>query len=356
MNTRLGYACINMTLRKESVCCNKTCRLATAINQGVNTGHEKGSIEYSKAIYDFLSDYGQRNLFEMYKIISWFRKNGINFYRMSSDMFPHVNNHRIREHMTQEDWDNYSNLVFGRKIIWEIGSYAQKYQIRLTMHPGHYNQLGSKSADVISNTVADLSWQALLLELLFQGAEAYNTYLKQNNRPVQENILHHGILCIHGGGTYGNKAETIERWKANFGKLPEYIQNKIALENDERGYSVEDLLPICDELGIPLIFDFHHYNCWAYYHESDPYQKPICELLPKILNTWKKRGKIPKFHLSDQAKDKKIGAHHDYVESIPDELLKLMSTDYRFDIMIEAKQKELATLKLYNKYRAYFKK
>jgi len=128
--------------------------LATAIRQGTETGYPKGSKEYSQAIYDFLTKYGRDNLTEMYKIISWSRKNGIYFYRMSSTMFPHLNNHRIAEHMIQEHWDLYGSLEFAKDIIYQIGAYAQKYQIRLTMHPGHYNQLGSTSEEVIQNTLS----------------------------------------------------------------------------------------------------------------------------------------------------------------------------------------------------------
>jgi len=183
-----------------------------------------------------------------------------------------------------------------------------------------------------------------------QAAAGYNQYLLNNDRPVFKNILDHGILCVHGGGVYGDKPEAIKRWKQNFQRLPDIIKTRIALENDEKCYSVEDLLPICNELNIPLIFDFHHYNCWSHYHPDNPNQKPIPELLPLILKTWEIRNMIPKFHLSDQAENKKVGAHHDYVQTIPSELLDLVETKYRFDIMIEAKQKELATLFLIQKY------
>jgi UV DNA damage endonuclease len=158
-------------------------------------------------------------------------------------------------------------------------------------------------------------------------------------------------LCVHGGGTYKDKQKTIARWKKNFLRFPDFIRNRICLENCEKGYSVEDLLPICKELKIPLIFDFHHYNCWAHYHPDCPDQKDISILLPEILKTWEVRGIRPKFHLSDQADNKKVGAHHDYVASIPKELIKLRETGYVFDIMIEAKKKELAVFKLKKKYR-----
>lgn len=342
MTTRLGFACINTTLQKE-VCCNKTCRLDTAIKQGEKTGHPKSSPEYSTAIYRFLTDYGRKNLMAMYKIISWSRKNNIFFYRMSSDMFPHINNHRIEEHMLPEHYENYFKLTFAQDIIFEIGKYVQKYGIRLTMHPGHYNQLATKSEAVLKNTFTDLAWHARLLDLLEQGAEAYRLYRDVN----EDNILKHGILCIHGGGTFKNKSESIQRWKSNFRKLPENIQKRICLENCEKGYSADDLLPVCEELGIPLIFDFHHYNCWKHYHQENPEQSDISDLLPRIFETWGDR--IPKFHLSDQAENKNVGAHHDYVENIPEQLLKLVGKK-TFDIMIEAKKKELAVFYLMEKY------
>ena len=333
--TRLGYACINTGLDT----CNRTCRLATALKQG--EGYPPGSPEYSAAIYSFLTEYGINNMKAMFKIIAWSKNNGIYFYRMSSDMFPHISNSLVQEHLSPEDWSNYTNLLFAADIIQEIGSSCQKYQIRLTMHPGHYNQLGAEKDTVLANTFTDLTWHANLLEILSMGADNYNNYLLGKGIEVKENIFINGTLCLHGGGQYGDKLKTLERWKENFRKLPQYIQDRIALENDEKSYSAEDLLPVCQELGIPMIFDFHHYDCWAHYHQDNPEQKPISELLPQILATWTRA--IPKFHLSDQAEDKKVGAHHDYVESIPEELLELMQTGYRFDIMIEAKQKERAT-------------
>jgi UV DNA damage endonuclease len=345
MSTRLGYACINTTLR-DKISCNKTCRLNTAIQKGIQSGFPEGSEEYSLAIYNFLTNMGKENLEAMYKIIAWSKNNNIFFYRISSDILPHVNNSRIKQHMLEKHYLDYFTLNFASSIIFEIGKYVQKYNIRLSMHPDHYNQLATKTQSVLDNTFTDLYWQARLLDMLEIGADAY---LKYSKIDTPNDIKTGGTLCIHMGGTFKDKTESIKRWKNNFKKLPKNIQNRCCLENCEKGYCVEDLLPVCQELNIPLIFDFNHYNCWAYYHSDNPEQKPISELLPFILNTWKVVNKIPKFHLSDQAEDKKVGAHHDYVENIPEQLLNLMGK-LDFDIMIEAKQKELAVLKLMKKY------
>jgi len=334
---------------KPSIIASRTCRLGTLIKKGKDTGYPRQSPEYSKAIYNFLVDYGRRNLISMFQIIDWSRKKGMTFYRMSSDMFPHINNFRIEEHLTKKDWSNYINLSFATDIIYKIGCYAQYYQVRLTMHPGPYNQLGADNPAVLRNTFADLSWHGILLELLYRAAELYRVASK-----MKYNTIQNSILCIHGGGMYGDKKATLERWKAAYRRLPEHVRKWIAVENDEKAYCVDDLLPMCREIQIPLIFDFHHYNCWSHYHQDNPHQRSIDDLLPEILNTWKVRNKIPKFHLSDQNTDKKIGAHHDYVESIPQPLLDLIRAQYKCDIMIEAKQKERATLRLYTKYQNHF--
>src|SRR5581483_2976063 len=197
-------------------------------------------------------------------------------------------------------------------------------------------------------TITDLTWHTRLLDLLEEGANSYILHLKNKGVENVENIIKQSVLCIHGGGTYKNKKETLKRWQDNFKKLPKNVQNRICLENCEKGYSAQDLLPVCEHLGIPLIFDFHHYDCYPYYHPDEPAQAPIRELLPRILATWKKGSeRIPKFHLSDQAPDKRVGAHHDYVENIPKELLELKNVV--FHIMIEAKKKELYVLKLQKK-------
>lgn len=44
-----------------------------------------------------------------------------------------------------------------------------------------------------------------------------------------------GVMIIHGGGTFGDKAATIERIKENLraGILPKNVLDRVVLENDE---------------------------------------------------------------------------------------------------------------------------
>ena len=72
-------------------------------------------------------------------------------------------------------------------------------------------------------------------------------------------------------------------------------------------------------------------------------------MLP-VVDTWRRRNIKPKFHISEQGAGR-VGHHSDYIEVIPDYLLAIPKKyDCDIDIMIEAKMKEQAILKLYKKY------
>jgi UV DNA damage repair endonuclease len=78
--------------------------------------------------------------------------------------------------------------------------------------------------------------------------------------------------------------------------------------------------------------------------------KPVEDYIPLILDTWTKRGIKPKFHVSEQGTGK-TGHHSDYIETIPTYLLEIPEKyGIHIDIMIEAKMKELAIKRLYEKY------
>ena len=80
--------------------------------------------------------------------------------------------------------------------------------------------------------------------------------------------------------------------------------------------------------------------------------KPAAEYIGDILESWKKRGVKPKFHVSEQGSGR-TGHHSDYIEEIPEYLMEIPAKyGVHIDIMIEAKKKELAIKKLYEKYPA----
>lgn len=64
-----------------------------------------------------------------------------------------------------------------------------------------------------------------------------------------------GVMIVHGGGVYEDKGATIERIKETITRvLPKNVRERLALDNDQLCYNAQDLLPLCEELDVPLVF------------------------------------------------------------------------------------------------------
>lgn len=316
----LGLCCLNTVLRnpqkkdgkrQEPVFTSRTCRISTMREKGIS----------------YVKELCFQNLEDLKKMLIWNKENGIHVFRLSSEMFPHISNPEMMV-INEEEGIEYYKMEWAREKLAEIGNIAKKLKIRLTFHPGQYNQVGAKDENVFVKTKIDLKWHAKVLEML--GTD-------------------NAVMVVHGGGTYGNKQETINRWEKNYHRLPEIIKRYLVLENCEKCYSVEDLLPLCQACNIPLVYDTHHYSCYTILH-PDEKQKPIEDLIPSILETWKKKGIKPKFHISEQGSGR-CGHHSDYIETIPDHVINIPKClGVSIDLMVEAKMKEQAILRLYKKY------
>ena len=305
-NIELGLCCLNNELRaqKPSIYPNRTCVLKTAKAKGL----------------DYVQKLCIKNLEDVLKLIDWNKAHGISSYRLSSNMFPHA---------TNKDFGVYS-LDFCADLLKKIGDKVLEYGHRLSMHPGHFNHVGSPTESVFLNTIDDLEHHCDILERIEAGRDFKEL---------------RGILCIHGGGTYGDKEKSKKRWIENFKRLPENVKSRVCLENCEKSYSSEDCLEIAQAVGISHIFDVHHYNCYSILHPKEV-QKPAEELIPRILKCWNDRGMKPYFHISEQG-DGKVGKHSEFVEEIPKYMLDI---DQDVTMDIEAKGKEKAVIYLAKKY------
>lgn len=67
------------------------------------------------------------------------------------------------------------------------------------------------------------------------------------------------VIILHMGGVYNDKPATLERFKHTYTtRLTDEMRARLVMENDEICYSVDDLLPVCSELGVPIVLDYHH--------------------------------------------------------------------------------------------------
>lgn len=307
---QLGLCCLNTQLRaqKPSVFASRSIILRTL--------HEKG--------VDFLQEKILQNLEDLLTMIEWNEQHGIKVFRLSSGMFPHKSNIRAQDY----------SLDFAQEKLKKIGSRAREYQQRLTFHPGQYNVIGSPHPKVVESTTRDLLYHAEVLDAMEMPPDS--------------------VMVIHGGGTYGDIASTKQRWCENYLQMPDPIRRRLVLENCEKNFSIEDCLEISDKVNVPVVFDTHHYTCYNILHpDTDDYKntiKPAEEYIPHILETWRRRGIKPKFHVSEQGSGK-CGHHSDFIEVIPEYLLEIPEKyGVDIDIMIEAKLKEQAIFRLYEKY------
>jgi UV DNA damage endonuclease len=133
-----------------------------------------------------------------------------------------------------------------------------------------------------------------------------------------------------------------QRFCKNFERLPESVQTRLTVENDDKAsmYSVKDLMYIHERIGIPIVFDYHHHKfCTGDLSEQ--------EALELAISTWPK-GIKPMVHYSESKRlhegDEKIKvqAHSDYINELPN----LYGND--IDVMVEAKAKELSILPYIN--------
>jgi UV DNA damage endonuclease len=247
----------------------------------------------------------------------WNDKYGIKFMRLSSEMFPFASHAEY----------GYKLAPFAFEALAEAGKVVAELGHRVSTHPGQFTQLGSPRAEVISNAIRDLEYHDEMLSLLKLPEQA--------NRDA--------VLILHMGGTFGDKAATLDRFRETYQKLSPSIKARIVLENDDVSYSVHDLLPICEELNIPLCLDFHHHNIIFSPQDLREGTLDIMSLYPRIKATWDRKGITQKMHYSEPCPDAITGRQRRKHNPRPITLPPCPDT---MDLMIEAKDKEQACFEL----------
>ena len=311
---RLGLCCINNYLKnkKEPIICSRSMTLSTYKSKGKSEAIKKSEM----------------NIKDISKLLKWNYNHHIECLRISSDLFPHYTNYtRI------EESDRYS-IKFAKEELKSAGDLSKKLEIRITMHPGQFCVVGTPYEEVFNSTIRELQMHSDILDMM--------------------ELDFNSIIVIHGGGVYGNKEKTIERWIENYHKLPLSVKIRLVLENDEKNYSIIDCLKINKILHIPIVFDNHHFECYKQYHTNEKFDN-IEIYIQASIDTWVAKGLRPKFHISEQNPDKVIGAHSDFIQTFPDYYLEIPKKySVGIDIMIEAKAKEAAIFQLFLKYKNEF--
>ncbi len=211
----------------------------------------KRLLQFSEAEQeDILRNLYIENLKRLNLAIDFCLANEIKLYRITSNLFP------------------FADTELGEKVLNELneellrtGERAKSAGIRLVVHPDQFVVLSSDSPEVIANSIKILQMHAMILDKLGQPRSPW------------------AMMEIHGG-----KSDRSEKLVSVIRNLPEAIRSRLALENDEYAYSAREILDVCHQAGVPMVFDAHHHII----HEGlDSYDDPsVAQMLAAAGNTW----------------------------------------------------------------------
>ncbi len=247
------------------------------------------------------------NLDCLRRILEFNAARGILHFRITSDLVPFAS-HPVCRFRWQTAF---------RKDFSAIGSFIRKNGFRISMHPDQFTLINSPDRDIVRRSVRELVYHAEILDLLGLDSTA----------KVQ----------IHVGGVYGEREAAIGRFVSAHARLPKEVRRRLAVENDDRLFPLQDCLRIHELTGVPVAFDVLH-------HRILNRGEPVREALFAAAKTWRKRDGIPIVDYSCQDPDRRVGAHCASIDLKDFRAFLRLSRPWDFDIMLEIKDKEKSAL------------
>jgi UV DNA damage endonuclease len=263
-------------------------------------------------------------------ILAYCDAQGIGMYRMATGLAPYASHPDLPQFRD-------APRVFAERLA-EVGALARELDIRLSSHPGQYTVLNSEDPRVVELAVVELQVQAELFDLMGLGPEA--------------------VVVLHVGGGAGGREAAMDRFVRGFHMLSDAARSRLVVENDDRTFSLRDVVGLSERIGRPVVWDVLHHHC------HDPDRIPDREALQMALATWP-AGVTPKMHYSTpktslEEVKRKVGrrvqrrlvvpqlrAHADMIDPIGFEhFVTETAAGLAVDVMLEAKGKDLALLAL----------
>lgn len=255
-----------------------------------------------------LSEIAKDNASALDAALRYCRDNEIGAFRINSQILP------LKTH--PEVGYDVTDLPGNRDIVAAFracGRFSRSHDIRTSFHPDQFIVLSSPRPEVVRRSIADLAYQAEVADWVSAD-----------------------VINIHAGGGYGDKAVALGRLEAVIEQLPPAIRSRLTLENDDRTYTPRDLLPLCERIEIPMVYDIHHHRCL-------PDGLSESQVTARAAATWDRE---PLFHLSSPLEGwsgPKPGRHSDYINPAD---MPIAWRDLDITVDVEAKAKELAVLRL----------
>lgn len=272
-----------------------------------------GGCNLRNATPERLTRLTSQNLDSLERMIDYNIRVGIRLFRISSDLVPFGANP-----VNTLDWSG----IFEERFH-EIGANALSAGMRLSVHPGQYTVLNSPTNDVVKAAVADLAYHCKVLDGL--GLDPSHK------------------IILHIGGGYGDHKGALARFVDNAKELKPEIRSRLVLENDQRTFSIDEVMDVARQTGLPVVFDILHHKT-----HPDPLGGSWEYWMKEAAKTWGPQDGNPKVHYSQQAPGKLPGAHSSTIE-----LMEFLDFAKKLgengpDLMLEVKDKNLSAIKCIN--------
>lgn len=287
----IGYACINRSLELTT---GRTLRLSNLSDERV-------------------AEVIAQNLANLRAILEWNVDQGLFMFRVSSSVIPFASHPEF-----ELDWRS----EFADELA-AIRGFVAEHGLRVSMHPGQYTVLNSNRPDVVERAIAEIDFHARFLDEVTPSG---------------------GDIILHVGGAYGDKPRAMARFADNFARLSQPARRQLIVENDDTVYTVDEVLELCQEIDRPLVFDIFHHQCNP---PVEDWREDLVERLEAVVATWNERP--PKCHISTGREGTRT-SHADYISAEDFEtfvdLMAQVDGGRPYDLMVEAKEKDKAALRL----------
>jgi UV DNA damage repair endonuclease len=252
--------------------------------------------------------------------------------RIGSDVLP-VFTHRDWSYF----WLRPDVVEYCEKNFAKVGDRARSRNMRLSFHPGQFTVLASENPGIVERSIEEFEYHVNMARWMGYGRSFQD--LKIN---------------VHISGKAGPAGI-----RSAYQRLTPEARMCLTLENEENSWGLDDCLSLSDI--IPTVLDVHHY-----FIREGEYIQPTDPRIPRLLDSW--RGIRPVCHFSQSREDYLV----DHPQDISPDYNLLLEQGYKkqklrahsdfmwntavntwahgfwenFDVMVEAKGKNLASFEL----------
>ena len=333
---RIGFACKWAEINNKG---------EIASTEGLNTGgttHAWAKRQKSQRIVeDKLIEIAKRNIQNTHALVKRVATLDpqLRMLRLTSDMFSFYTMDEYKYFWKSKDVQDSLE-----RWMAPIGETARANDVRLSFHPDQFVVLASEREEVVNKSIEEFEYHVDMARWMGYGKQFQD--IKIN---------------VHISGRKGPAGI-----KDVLGRLTPEARNSITIENDEISWGIESSLELSGHLG--LVLDIHHH--WV---KTGEYIQANDDRIKRFIDSW--RGVRPVIHFSTSREDgvidrntterhdlnlllesgynkQKLRAHSDYFYN--DAMNRWAYEHWSWaDIMCESKAKNLASMKLYDTYKAY---